>query len=845
MGNCLHRLARVGSIASSLAAIVLTSLPAHAVPTVWNVNIGYEIDTTDNFVGAATENTANSTWNSLGNTNLTALVDSTGAAGTVTIQLGVVGGTLGFGGNGGYLPEIFTTWCKHNLNTLPVAVTFGGLSPVGTYDLVVYGDWFWQGGLGVPITQTTGTGMSGTVTLNNFADANGTVHALTEDTDPGNNNSVRGNWIRITGLTPSGSGILGFNMNGRNAPLSGFQLIQTSAAPPDTTPPTLLSFEHDKGAGPILVNEVVTYTATFSEAMLASTVNTDDFGNTGTSAITINSVTPTVDPAVFTVVVTPTDAGTLQLQINASATLTDLANLALDAALAISDDSSLLVEDLPPTPTSITVVSSGSPTTYGQNVTFTATVDPVPSGGTVQFLDGESYIGPPVAVNTITGEASYSTSALDVATYSITAEYTGNFAFEPSTSATAASQEVGKAQLTVSAIDAIRAQNTENPALSYSITGFQNGQNLASSGVTGTPDLSTTAVLASPVGDYPITCAVGTLAADNYDFTFVDGTLTIAESTVSTVWNVNIGIEITTEDNFIGAAFENTANSFWNSVTTANPTGLALADSTGSSSAGVTLTLTGTTSYGNFAPVTGPEIFSTWIKSTDNATPYTMTIGGLNSSKTYDLIVYSDWNWKGNDYLPVTQTVGSGLTGTVTLDQISTGSNGAVPGLIEDTDPSQNGAIEGNWIRITGLTPDGSGNLGFSMGGRNAAFSGFQLLEQSSGNTFADWADANAPGQTPDQDHDKDGVENGIEYFMGETGSAFTAMPGLDETNTITWPMDAAYDGTYEIQTSPDLVNWTNVFPKPTPSGGILTYTLPPGAPSGKSFVRLLVTPTP
>jgi hypothetical protein len=268
----LHRFALAGStarIASSLAALALASLPAHALP-VWNVNIGSELTPIDNFVGAAVENTANSFWNSVANTNLLDLDDSTGANSTVTVQLGVTGGTLGFGANSGYLPKIFTTWCKHNTNTLPVSVTFGGLSPAGTYDLVVYADWKWQGGAGVPITQTTGTGMSGTVTLNNFADAVDTSHALTEDTDPADNGSVKGNWIRITGLTPSGSGVLGFDMNGGNAPLSGFQLIQTSAAPPDTTPPTLLSFEHDKGAGPILVNEPVTYTVTFSEAMLAS-----------------------------------------------------------------------------------------------------------------------------------------------------------------------------------------------------------------------------------------------------------------------------------------------------------------------------------------------------------------------------------------------------------------------------------------------------------------------------------------------------------------------------------------------------------------------------------------------
>jgi hypothetical protein len=207
-------------------------------------------------------------------------------------------------------------------------------------------------------------------------------------------------------------------------------------------------------------------------------------------------------------------------------------------------------------------------------------------------------------------------------------------------------------------------------------------------------------------------------------------TLTYPSADATTVWNVNIGTELTTSDNFAGAAPENTVpNSFWNSVTTATPTNQALSDSTGAAST-VTLTLTppGPMNYADFAPVTGLELFSTWIKTADNDTPFTLTIGGLTSSATYDLIVYSDWFWKGNDYFPVEQTVGSGLTGTVFLDQISTGSNGAVPALVQDTDLSLNGGTEGNWIRISGLTPAG-GTLAFSMGGQNSAFSGFQLVQ--------------------------------------------------------------------------------------------------------------------
>lgn len=43
------------------------------------------------------------------------------------------------------------------------------------------------------------------------------------------------------------------------------------------------------------------------------------------------------------------------------------------------------------------------------------------------------------------------------------------------------------------------------------------------------------------------------------------------------VWNVNIDTELTTGDILIGAAPENTANSFWNPVTIANATAMPLA----------------------------------------------------------------------------------------------------------------------------------------------------------------------------------------------------------------------------------------------------------------------------
>ena len=155
-------------------------------------------------------------------------------------------------------------------------------------------------------------------------------------------------------------------------------------------------------------------------------------------------------------------------------------------------------------PTTTTLASSGSPTTYGQNVTFTATVSPTPTGGTVQFYDGGNSLGSPVAVNTGTGVATYSTTTLGAGTHEITADYSGIPVYEASTTAASISQVVDKAALTVKALNVFRPPNTANPdPLPYQITGYQNGENLATSGVTGTPALTTDAVLESPVGTTP------------------------------------------------------------------------------------------------------------------------------------------------------------------------------------------------------------------------------------------------------------------------------------------------------------------------------------------------------
>jgi hypothetical protein len=86
---------------------------------------------------------------------------------------------------------------------------------------------------------------------------------------------------------------------------------------------------------------------------------------------------------------------------------------------------------------------------------------------------------------------------------------------------------VTPAPLTITADNKSIVYGAPLPTLTASYSGFVNGDMLATSGVTGAPSLTCTATTTSPVGTYTITAAQGTLAANNYNFTFLDGTLTI------------------------------------------------------------------------------------------------------------------------------------------------------------------------------------------------------------------------------------------------------------------------------------------------------------------------------
>lgn len=88
--------------------------------------------------------------------------------------------------------------------------------------------------------------------------------------------------------------------------------------------------------------------------------------------------------------------------------------------------------------------------------------------------------------------------------------------------------EIAPATLIVTADNKTKTQGEENPVLTGTITGFVN-EETAETALTGKADYTTTADKNSPVGEYPIKAAQGSLEAvnGNYVFEYVDGTLTV------------------------------------------------------------------------------------------------------------------------------------------------------------------------------------------------------------------------------------------------------------------------------------------------------------------------------
>jgi len=202
---------------------------------------------------------------------------------------------------------------------------------------------------------------------------------------------------------------------------------------------------------------------------------------------------------------------------------------ASDAALSGATSLSFTVNQAA---TDTTVTSGSSPSTYGNSVTFTATVSLQAFGGsgtptgTVTFSDNGNLLGTqPLAGNI----ATYLTSSLGAGPHNIRAVYNGDSNFTGSASLLY-SQVVNPAVLTVTAVSETSTYGLTLPPLDYTMTGFVLGESQATA-VTGAPAEAYVVTGTPTPGPYQISISQGTLAAANYSFSFVPGGLLVNQAT--------------------------------------------------------------------------------------------------------------------------------------------------------------------------------------------------------------------------------------------------------------------------------------------------------------------------
>jgi hypothetical protein len=107
----------------------------------------------------------------------------------------------------------------------------------------------------------------------------------------------------------------------------------------------------------------------------------------------------------------------------------------------------------------------------------------------------------------------------------VTVTQPGNAKYGPAPEVTQ-SIWIEKAPLTVAGDNLTMTQGSAIPALTWTPTGFVNGDTAASA-LTGAPALTTTATSTSAPGVYPIEIVQNALASPNYRFAFKAGTLTV------------------------------------------------------------------------------------------------------------------------------------------------------------------------------------------------------------------------------------------------------------------------------------------------------------------------------
>ncbi|MGH9909628.1 MAG: Ig-like domain repeat protein, partial [Nitrososphaerales archaeon] len=320
------------------------------------------------------------------------------------------------------------------------------------------------------------------------------------------------------------------------------------------------------------------------------------------------------------------------------------------------------VNSLTSVASSTKVTSSINPSVTGQSVTFTATV--TGSGGTptgtVTFRDGTTAIG----TGTLSGNtATFTTSSLTIGSHSITAVYSGNVNFNPSTSPVL-TQTVNKGSTTTAVTSSV---NPSASGQSVTFTATVSPVSPASSTLTGIVTFrdGTTAIGTGTLSGGVAMFTTTTLAVGSHSITAVySGNVNFKTSTspvlTQTVNTSSLAASSTTVSSNVNPSASGQSVTFTATVTGSGgtPTGTVTfrdgttAIGTGTLSGGVAMFTTTTLAVGshsitavysgnvNFNPSTSPVLTQT-VNTSSLAASSTKVTSSINPSVTGQSVTFT------------------------------------------------------------------------------------------------------------------------------------------------------------------------------------------------------------
>ncbi len=247
------------------------------------------------------------------------------------------------------------------------------------------------------------------------------------------------------------------------------------------------------------------------DVQTSQTITFPSIGNQmyGVPPITLNASASSGLPVSYAVISGPATVNGNMLTITGTGSITVQASQAGNASYAAAASVSQTFTVNPATTTIVwappAAIAYGTPLSATQ---LNATVNPAVAG---------NFLYTPVA-GTVLGAGSQTLSVTFTP---------GNPNYAPSLGSV--HLQVNPVVLIVAAISATGTYGQPLPPLTYAMTGFVNPDTPASA-TTGSPSEGTAASPSSTPGAYPITITQGTLAAANYTFSFVSGTLTLQQA---------------------------------------------------------------------------------------------------------------------------------------------------------------------------------------------------------------------------------------------------------------------------------------------------------------------------